>query len=188
MTTAALLLALVAAPPRATASTPGTATAGGTSSVTTVSWGVAPTAQTATSAPPCLTLPASCGPFTATSALGLTSVYFDVWNTGTVVLTGLSYAVSLSSGTFTLTACSVAWGTLGTCSGTSTAVLTSRAPGTYPVTVGVPVDPGAGIYLKMATSLLVTSVTVSTAACSGGAGCSDGTTSRQIRGALSTNA
>lgn len=156
--------------------------------MSSAAWGVAPTVQTVTSAPPCLTLPVTCGPFVSTSTLGLTAVYLNVWNTGTVALAGVSYTVYLSSGSFTLVACSVAWSVLGACSGSTTTVLSSQPSGTYPVTNGVPVNPGDGVYLKLSTSLLVTSVTVSTAACSGGSACSDGTTSRQIGVAVTTNA
>jgi hypothetical protein len=185
--TAALLLASACGAAPAYASS-AQATVSGASAVSTVAWGAVPTAQSVASAPPCLSVPSSCGPFSASSLLGLTSVYFNVWNSGTVALVGLSYSVSLSSGTFTLTACSVPWGSLGSCSGAITTVLSSEPSGTYPVTVAVPVSPGAGVYLQMALSLLVTSVTVSTEVCSGGTACTDGTSARQIRAAVTTEA
>ncbi|HUC38345.1 MAG TPA: hypothetical protein VMR97_14635 [Acidimicrobiales bacterium] len=158
------------------------------SAVTSTAWGAAPTAQSVSSAPPCLTIPLDCGPFTAANGLGLTTALFEVWNTGDVALTGLSYDVALSSGDFTLASCSVAWSVGGTCSGTATTVLQNEPAGTYPVTTSLPGSPGSVVYMKITTSLLVTSVTVSTAACSGGSACTDSTTSRQIRAAVTTNA
>jgi hypothetical protein len=155
--------------------------------VTSVAWGATPTVTGTAAAPDCRTTPSACGPFTASSSSGLSVVYFDVWNTGAVALTGLSYSVSIPGGSFSLLACSVAWSANGNCSGTTTKLLHKVSAGTYPATAALPVSAGSVVYLQLIPSPAATSVTVSTSVCSGGTTCTDGTTARQIRAAAVTD-
>jgi hypothetical protein len=179
---AVLLGALSGALPTAWASE--AATVEGTSAVTSATWGAAPTSAGTGSAPACVTFPAECGPFSASSPTGLSVVYFDVWNTGSLSLSGVSFSVSVTTGRFSLYACSVPWNANGTCAGTTTKLVHNVASGTYPVTAAVPVSPGAVEYLRLVPSKAPTSVTVATSVCSGGAGCTDATTTRQVQPAV----
>ena len=177
---AALLLSVLVFPASAPATSGGSIS--GTSSVTAVAWGVVPAATSVTSAPPCLSNPGSCGSFTSS---GLSPWYFNIWNTGTVTIAGLTYSIAFNGGvapTVTLTACSVAWTTvvLPTCTGVQTTVLSGVAAGTYPVTVGVPTSPGSAVYLQASPGGLPSSFTVTTTVGSGAP--------RQIRAASATNA
>lgn len=177
---AALLVAAIGWPEAATASSAEEAVA--SSAVTSLAWGVVPTATSVASAPPCLTSPASCGAFTSS---GSSPWYLDIWNTGTATLTGLSYVISFQGGigpTVTLVACSVAWtiSLLTSCSGTETTILSSVAAGTYGTAVGVPANPGGEVYLQATPAGLPSSLTISTSVTSG--------TPRQVRAATTTNA
>ena len=160
----------------------------GSESVTSGDWGVVPTQSTATPPP--------------TGALTLTATnnsaqYFKVVNTGSTVLVGMGYAVSITGGTKTalnLTACSIAWnqGGGGTCSGTSTTVAkwsiqTPPPPGA--VTNGslvasatAPVAAGAALFLRATPASAVAggvTFTIDTSVSSA--------STRQIRAAQSTN-
>jgi hypothetical protein len=147
----------------------GAALAGKTTPTSTVSsgeWGATPTASSVTSAPNCQTAPSSCIAFTASGAGNPWRAFFDVWNTGTETLKGLSYQISLSGGvapTVALTACPTAWNTTtGSCSGATTAVLAASAAGTYAVAAGVPAAPGAEAYLRATVNNNATAVAIST--------------------------
>lgn len=63
-----------------------------------------PTSTSVTAAPPCLTSPSSCGPF---SSSGSNLYYFNIWNTGTTPVTGLSYVLTATVAT-SPSACPVA--------------------------------------------------------------------------------
>jgi hypothetical protein len=107
-------------------------------------------------------------------------------------LAGLSYVVSFTGGgnpKVSLDACSVAWSTGGggSCSGTMTNILSKQAAGTYPVTVGIPVTPGGDVYLRATSMSNPTGIQIATAVCSGGPGCTDGTTTSQVRARTATN-
>ncbi len=207
MFTAVLLSAWLAVSPAAGASA--IAVASARSSVASASFGAVVTPTAVTSVPSC---PSSqyCTSytFTLTSGPGATPAFFDVWNSGSVRLVGLSYRATWGGpGGIDVTACSVAWtsgpggpggpgpGGQGTCSGTQTAVMTNETSGTYdPATLSGTFPPARGgeIYLEAQAGAPAPPpnavVTVSLSVCSGGAGCSDGTTSRQIRAATTTNA
>jgi hypothetical protein len=164
--------------------------AGGADSTTASSgaWGATPAATTVTSVPPCLNSPSSCTAFTAN---GSGPSYLNIWNTGVVTLTGLSYTITLPGGlnpTITLSSCSVAW-TQSTdkCAGTMTRLLNKKAAGTYPVTISVPSSPTSETYLQATAAGSPTSITIATSVCSGGTGCTDGTTTSQIRSATNIN-
>jgi hypothetical protein len=177
---AALLLSVLAFPASAPATSGGSIS--GTSSVTAVAWGVVPAATSVTSDPPCRSNPGSCGSFTSS---GLSPWYFNVWNTGTTSLAGLTYSISFAGGvapTVTLTACSVAWttGVLPLCTGVQTTVLSGVAAGTYPVTVGVPSTAGSEVFIQASPGGLPSSFTVTTTVGSGAP--------RQIRAASTTDA
>lgn len=141
--------------------------------------------------------------FTLTSGPGATPVLFDVWNTGSVALTGLSYQATWGPGTIDLTACSVAWTAGGpgpgggqpACSGTKTAVATNATSGSYTAAGASGTFPrasGAEIFLEVTAGKPAPPpnavVAVSLSVCSGGPNCSDGTTSRQIAAVTTTNA
>lgn len=159
-----------------------------TSGVTSGAWGVEAAATTVSSTPPCLTSPSSCAAFTSS---GSGPWYFNVWNTGTVNLAGLSYGISFSGGvspTATIAACTVAWNqSTGACSGTSTTILSSKAAGTYSTTTKVPTTPASDVFLKGTSSGLPTGITIGTSVCSGSSGCTNGATTRQVRAAQGTH-
>ncbi|MGD0255423.1 MAG: hypothetical protein ABSB99_07715 [Acidimicrobiales bacterium] len=149
------------------------------SSVSSVAaWGVVPTSSSVTAAPPCLTSPSSCGPF---SSSGSSIYYFNIWNTGTVAVTGLSYVLTATVAT-SLIACSVPWNNM-ICSGSQTTEISWASwatSGTYSVSGGVlPTNPGAEVYLE-ALMYSPSSITVSVSVGSG--------PTRQIRAATTTNA
>ena len=147
-----------------------------TSAVTVDKWGADLAATTVSSTPVC---PTSCGPFTGT---GLGPWDFNMWNTGTATLSGVSYVVSFTGGispSATLTACSVAWvATL--CSGTSTLVLSAVSAGTFAVTAAIPSAPGSKVFLQAVALGAPTNITFSTKVSSAGP--------RQIAAAVTTNA
>lgn len=165
---------------------PAIASSGGTvastSAVTAVAWGVAPGPTSVSTIPPCRTSPGSCGPFTSS---GLAPWYFNVWNTGTVTLTGVSYTISINGGllpSITLTACSVAWttGLFPSCSGTQTTIVSAVGAGTYAVSVAVPASAGSEVYIQATTGGVPLGITVTTSVSSAGP--------RQIRASSVTNA
>jgi hypothetical protein len=150
--------------------------------VTAVAWGVAPAATSVTSVPPCRSNPAACGPFTSS---GLSPWYFNVWNTGTVTITGVSYVISITGGVLpsvTLTACSVAWttGLSPSCSGVQTTLVSGVGAGTYPVTSALPASAGSEVFIQASAGGVLTSITVGTSVSSG--------SPRQIRAATIINA
>jgi archaellum component FlaG (FlaF/FlaG flagellin family) len=139
------------------------------------SWGVVPTSTSVASAPPCLSSPSSCGPF---SSSGSSTYYFNIWNTGTVAVTGLSYVLTSTTNTW-LFACSVAW-VNGACWGTLTLEFGPVTSGTYLVSGGVlPTNPGAEVYMEAVLST-PSAINVSISVSSG--------STRQIRAAATTNA
>lgn len=177
---AALLLSLFGIAMPAIASSGGTIAA--TSSVTAVAWGVAPAATSVSTVPPCRTSPGSCGPFTSS---GLSPWYFNIWNTGTVTLTGVSYTISINGGvvpSVTLNACSVPWttGVLPSCSGTQTSIVSGVGAGTYPVSVALPASAGSEVYIQATAGGVPLSITVTTSVSSAAP--------RQIRASSVTNA
>lgn len=185
-TAAALVLASVVVPATAYASTVGSGL--NTTSATSGAWGVEAAATTVTSTPPCLTSPSSCGAFSGT---GSGPWYVNLWNTGTVNLAGLSYVVSFSGGLLpavTIATCTVAWKqSTGSCSGTTTTILSGKAAGTYAVTAGVPTAPASEVFVKATSTGTPSGITISTSVCSGSSGCSNGATSSQTRAAQRTN-
>lgn len=177
---AAFLASLLSIAVPAIASSGGTVAS--TSAVTAVAWGIAPAATSVSTVPPCRTMPASCGPFTGS---GLGPWYFNIWNTGTVTLTGVSYTISISGGllpSVTLNGCSVPWttGLFPSCSGTQTSIVNGGAAGTYPVSVAVPSSAGSEVYVYATDAGLPSSFTVTTSVSSGAP--------RQIRASSVTNA
>jgi hypothetical protein len=139
------------------------AEAGSSSTVTSGVWAVAPTSSSVASAPDCQQVPSPCGPFTSPSGALTTSnpVYFNIWNTGSEQLDGLTYEISFSgakgSPAISLTACTSPWivfslfgWNINWCWGTKQTVLTGTAEGSFPVTTAVPVQPGNGVYLQAA--------------------------------------
>lgn len=162
--TAALLLATLADMPPA-----GAALAARTTPTTTASsgkWAVTPTATTVTTVPNCTTNPSLCVAFAATGVGNPWRAYFNVWNTGTETLKGLSYVLSFTGGagpTVALASCSVPWNTTNnTCTGTRTTVLAASPAGTYAVTVAVPAAVGAVSYLRASVHNNPTGITIST--------------------------
>jgi len=158
---AALLTVSCASAPLANAAL--VAEAGSSSTVTSGVWAVAPTSSSVTSAPDCQQVPSPCGPFTSPSGALTTSnpVYFNIWNTGSEQLDGLTYEISFSgakgSPAISLTACTGPWFVFSLfglnitwCWGTQQTVLTGTAQGSFPVTTAVPVQPGNGVYLQAA--------------------------------------
>jgi hypothetical protein len=191
---AALLAASVAIPQAAGASSGGRVSA--TTTASTTSWGVVLAPTTVTTVPSCPSSP-YCANYTFRLPAGTAGAYFDAWNTGSVVITGLSYLPTWTGGgRITMYACSVAWNTVtGVCPGTRTTVFTRHASGTYGVVTAAtayPAPVGGETLLHVvaaaprppANSL----VTLSTSVCSGGTSCKDGTAMRQIRAAKTTNA
>jgi hypothetical protein len=119
-------------------------------------------------------------------------LYLNIWNTGTINLAGLSYIISFTGGgnpKVSVDACSVAWstGSGGSCAGTTTNILSKVAAGSYAVTVGIPVTPGSEVYLRATSIGNPTSIQIATAVCSGGSGCTDGTSTSQVRASTATN-
>jgi len=162
--TAALLLGCLASAAPASALLSGEVLP--TSTVSTGTWGATPTATSVASAPNCQAAPSSCTAFSAGGTGSPWSAYFDVWNTGTEALAGLSYMVTLTGGTaptMALTACSMPWdaGT-GYCPGVTVTVLAASPAGTFPVVTGVPAAPGAVAYLQVTVANAPTVVTIST--------------------------
>ena len=164
---------------------PAIASSGGTinstSGVTAVAWGVAPAATSVSTVPPCRTSPGSCGPFTSS---GLAPWYFNVWNTGTVTLTGVSYTIPINGGvvpSITLNACSVPWttGLSPSCSGTQTLIVNNAGSGTYQVSVAVPASAGSEVYIQATAGGLPLGITITTSVSSGAP--------RQIRASSVTN-
>jgi hypothetical protein len=136
-----------------------------------------------------LTSPDACGPF---GSNGSGPWYLNIWNTGTTNLSGLSYIISVTGGgnpKVSVDACSVAWftGSGGSCAGTATSVLSKVPAGTYPLTVGIPVTPGSEVYLRATSIGNPTGIQIATSVCSGGSGCTNGTTARQIGVSTATN-
>ena len=179
-TAAALLASTIAVAAPAPASSGGAIQ--GTSNVTSVAWGVNPAATSVTSVPPCRSNPAACLAFTGA---GLSPWYFNVWNTGTVTITGVSYVISITGGVLpsvTLNACSVAWttGITPSCSGVQTTLVSNVGSGTYPVTAALPTSAGSEVYIQASSGGVLTSFTVSTTVSSA--------SPRQIRAASLTNA
>lgn len=177
---AALLACSLSLPAPAPAASGGSIT--GTSAATAVAWGVVPAATSVSSVPPCRTTPAVCISFTGT---GVGPWYFNVWNTGTVTITGMSYVITIVGGvlpTVSLTACSVAWttGLSPSCSGTQTTLVSGVGAGTYPVTTALPASPGSEMFLQASAGGVLTSFTVATTVSSA--------SPRQIRAASVTNA
>jgi hypothetical protein len=191
---AALLAASVAIPQAAGAASGGRVSR--TTAASTTAWGVVAAPTTVTTVPSCPTSP-YCAKYTFQFPAGTAGVYFDAWNTGSVVLTGLSYLPTWTGkGKITMYACSVAWTTLtGTCLGTETTVFAKLTNGTVSVVTATgtyPAAVGARIYLHVVPAPSKppanASITISTSVCSGGARCTDGTVTRQIRAAKTTNA
>ncbi len=194
MGAAALLAACVAIPQAAGAASGGRVSR--TTVASTTSWGVVAAPITVTAVPSCPSSP-YCAKYTFQLPAGTAGVYFDAWNTGSVVITGLSYLPTWTGkGKITMYACSVAWNTLtGTCPGTRTTVFARVTSGTVSVaaTAGTyPAAVGTRIYLHLVPAgskpPANAAITISTSVCSGGAGCTDGTVTRQIRSAKTTNA
>lgn len=194
MGAAALLAACVAIPQAAGAASGGRMSR--TTVASTTNWGVVAAPTTVTTVPSCPSSP-YCAKYTFQLPPGTAGVYFDAWNTGSVVITGLSYLPTWTGkGRVTMYACSVAWNTLtGICLGTQTTVFArvqngnvsvATTAGTYPAAVGTRIY----LHLVPANSRLPANATIalSTSVCSGGAGCTDGTAARQIRPATITNA
>jgi len=173
--TAALLCASLAIAQLASASIGANAAPAG-GNVSTVTWGTTPAATTVTSEPSC---PSHCTAFSGSPAN--TSFYFNVWNTGNISLTGLSYSITVSSGspTFHLYTCTSSGG--GTCTQQLTGTVGTSCTPASPCaeTFGVPASPGSETYLRITLSLSRT-VTISTSV--------NSISPRQIRAAVTNNA
>jgi hypothetical protein len=155
---------------------------------------VAPT--TVTTVPSCPSSP-YCTQYSFTLPAGATGVYFNVWNTGSVVLAGLSFLPAWTgTGRIDVNACSIPWNTAaGTCAGAQTIVLSKVASGTYGATTtagAYPAAVGGEVFLHLIPDAprppAGALITLSTSVCSGGTTCTDGTATRQIRAAKTTNA
>jgi hypothetical protein len=190
---AALLAASVAVPQAAGASSGGSVRR--TTAASSTAWGVVIAPTTVTTAPSCPSSP-YCSTYSFTLAAGSTGVYFNAWNTGAVAITGLSFLPTFAgTGTIKMFACSVAWKTTNdTCPGTKTRVFTKQSSGTYIATTTAgtyPAAVGGETFLQVLPATPkpgTVVVTLSTSVCSGGAACKDGTVTRQIRAAKTTNA
>jgi hypothetical protein len=55
------------------------------------------------------------------------------------------------------------------------------------VTVGIPVTPGSEVHLRATSIGNPSGIQIATAVCSGGSGCTDGTTTSQLRPSTATN-
>jgi hypothetical protein len=191
---AALLAASVAIPQAAGAASGGHVSR--TTVVSSVRWGVVVAPTTVTTVPSCPSSP-YCAQYAFRLPAGAAGAYFDAWNTGSVIIAGLSYLPAWTGGgRIALYACSVAWNaTNGRCPGTRTTVFTGLASGTFDVatTAGTfPAAVGGTTYLHVVAAAprprANVVITLSTSVCSGGSACIDGTTTRQIRAATTTNA
>jgi hypothetical protein len=118
------------------------------------------------------------------------------WNTGSVALVGASYQPTWTGGgNIKISACSVAWDTSkGNCTGTKTTILVNQISGTYDPTTtsgAYPAAAGSQIFLQAQAGNSAppanVSINIAIAVCSGGQGCSDGTTTRQIQPSETTN-
>ncbi len=194
MGAAALLTASVAIPQAAGASSGGGVSR--TTAASSTAWGVVVAPTTVTAVPSCPSSP-YCAKYSFTLPAGNTGAYLNAWNTGSVVITGVSYLPTWTGGgRITMYACSVAWNTVtGTCGGTRTTVFARRGSGTYNVVTRagtLPAAIGAKTFLHVVTAVprprANVVITLSTSVCSGGSTCTDGTTVRQIRAAQTINA
>ncbi|GEM_PF-6484279 len=153
---ATLLSASLASMPSASAAQVALATS--TSTVTAGLWGATPTAASVTSPPDCQASPSPCGPVTLSSSYS--HAYFNLWDTGTEALSGAVYDISPAGNqagplTLDITACSAPWLNFlwfSFCTGTRTTVLSGVGTGTFPVTQGVPPNPGDVTYLQVSCS------------------------------------